>query len=526
MRDYPYLCWEQMLSKAMMASHYAQLRAYLPESFEWPEHADLPDRTLQLAGDFQAPNGGMVYWIADDRYVSPYLSAYTALAFQWLRERGHVVPSGVEDKLSGYLARMLKSDVFPDFYTRGMSSSVRAVALAALAAGRRAGLADVERYRRHVPDMDLFGKAHFLVAAAAVDADDELQQEVRQAILAHADQSGGSFVFSESVDVGFARILHSAPKANCAVLSALVRQQAAAPSGSGLGDVPFRLTRSITHERQRRDRWENTQENVFCMNALVDFSRLYETTRPRMALRVSLDDEQLGKVRFTSVRDGARTLVRPVARDDPGRSAVVRITKRGEGRFYYATRLSYSPEEPRAEAVNSGIEVHREYSVERDGAWQLLDEQIELERGELVRVDLFLSLPAPRHFVVVDDPVPGGLEPVNRQLATASEADAAKGEVDRSGASWWFRRDDWRAFGSSRWSFYHQELRHDSARFYSDYLPAGNYHLSYTAQAISPGSFQIQAVHAEEMYDPDVFGQGVPARLQVGDASEDGEVAR
>ena len=43
-----------------------------------------------------------------------------------------------------------------------------------------------------------------------------------------------------------------------------------------------------------------------------------------------------------------------------------------------------------------------------------------ITRGEVVRVDLYLDLPAARNFVVVDDPVPGGLEPVNRNLATAS----------------------------------------------------------------------------------------------------------
>ena len=67
----------------------------------------------------------------------------------------------------------------------------------------------------------------------------------------------------------------------------------------------------------------------------------------------------------------------------------------------------------------------------------------------------------------------------------------------------------------TRWSFYHQELRHDAAHFYSEYLPAGRYHLSYVAQVIVPGQFTILPVHAEEMYDPDVFGQGVPAVLEV-----------
>jgi uncharacterized protein YfaS (alpha-2-macroglobulin family) len=363
--------------------------------------------------------------------------------------------------------------------------------------------------------MDLFGKAHYLTASAALDAEDALQQEVRQAILAHANQSGGKFVFSESLDLHFKRILHSEPRANCAILSALVRQQGEPPSGTGFADIPFKLTRSITQERQRRDRWENTQENVFCMNALIDFSSSYEVETPRMTLEAYLDEELLGTVRFSSLRDGAQSIGREVQSDDPGRTTIVRLLKEGDGRFYYATRLSYSPVELKRSAINSGIEIHREYSVERKGTWILLDDPMDIQRGELVRVDIYLSLPAPRNFVVVDDPVPGGLEAVNRQLATASEVDADKGDFERSESSWWYRFSDWRSFGSSRWSFYHQELRYDSARFYSDYLPAGNYHLAYTAQAISTGSFTVLPVKAEEMYDPDVFGQGVPAGLRV-----------
>ena len=78
-----------------------------------------------------------------------------------------------------------------------------------------------------------------------------------------------------------------------------------------------------------------------------------------------------------------------------------------------------------------------------------------------------------------------------------------------------------KGFGYSRWSFYHQELRHDAVRFYSDYLPPGNYHLSYSAQAIATGDFQVLPAKAEEMYDPDVFGRSSPVRLVVEETTED-----
>jgi uncharacterized protein YfaS (alpha-2-macroglobulin family) len=170
----------------------------------------------------------------------------------------------------------------------------------------------------------------------------------------------------------------------------------------------------------------------------------------------------------------------------------------------------------KTDAVNAGIEIKREYSLEREGKWHLLKSPMTLKRGDLVRVDLFVSLPAAGNFVVVDDPVPGGLEPVNRDLATASTVDAEKGDFQHAGGSWWFRYNDWASYGVSRWSFYHQELRHDAVRFYSEYLPAGNYHLSYTAQAVATGEFIVLPVHAEQMYDPDIFGQSGAAHLIVG----------
>ena len=508
MRDYPYFCWEQKLTKGVMASHFAHLRDYLPDDMEWEGHQELPDITLGLAANYQAPNGGMVYYRPQDQYVSPYLSAYTALAFNWLCHRGHTIPAGVEGKLQGYLLNLLRTDVFPDFFTKGMASSVRAVALAALAPAGKVNLPDIERYRRHVAEMDLFGKAHYLLASVELGADAELQAEVRSDILAHSNQSGGKFTFSESIDVDFQRILYSPVKSNCAVLSSLVREE----------DVAFKLTRSITQERKRRDRWENTQDNMFYMNALIDYSGTYEKDEPAMTIRTYFDDEELPSIEFTDLRDPAGEVERPIQSGDAGRGATVRIEGEGTGRLYYATRLFYSPIELKKDPINSGMVVRREYSVERDGEWVLLEDPIRIRTGELVRVDLYISLPAPRNFVVVDDPVPGGLEPVNRDLATASEGDAEKGEFKRSASSYWFTYSDWRAYGYSRWSFYHQELRHHAARFYSEYLPAGNYHLSYVAQAIAPGEFHIGPLHSEEMYDPDVFGQGVPAKLIVEEA--------
>ncbi len=513
MRTYPYGCWEQRLSRAVMAAHFQRLRAYLPAKAAWEGAEAVPAQTLAEAAEFQAPNGGMSYYRPQDAYVCPYLSAYTALAFTWLRADGYAIPEAVEKPLLAYLENLLKKEAVPDFYSKGMAATVRAVALAALA-DHGLPAADLARYRDHMPQMSLFGLAHFLQAALKTEGGEKTAAEAFKRLMAHSHQSSGQALFTETLDSGFARMLSSSARTQAAILSALTAY-GTTPQGAGqVGDLPMRLTRAITLERGARTHWANTQENIFGLKALVDYSAVYEKESPAMTVKALLDGQPLGETAFQDRRAEAVTFSRPIAADDPGKQAEFSIQRQGTGRLYYTARLRYAPLEA-TDPVNAGIEIRREYSVLRDGRWVLLTTPMQIRRAELVRVDLFLSLPAARHFVVVDDAVPGGLEPVNRDLATASGIDADQTEYTAADGSWWFHFSDWRGYESSRWSFHHQELRHDSARFYSDYLPAGNYHLVYTAQAIAAGEFTVSPVYAEEMYDPDLYGRGTPAVLRI-----------
>ncbi len=514
MKDYPYACWEQTLSKGVMAAHYADLKPWLSDEITWPGSEALPKRTLDRAGNFQAPNGGMAYWVPSNDRTSPYLSAYTALAFQWFRSEGHAIPKGVEERLHGYLLGILRRNDLPDFYSKGMASTVRAVALAALAPAGEIDLADLERHRSHLKEMDLFGKAWFLHAAGDTPGSEAIQREARDAILAHGSQTAGKLVYSERRDDGFARMLSSSLRTQCSILSAFSSLEP--ELREALGGAAPKLVRTITQTRGNRDHWENTQENLFCTRALVDYAKAYEKDEPNFEVKASLDGNTFGEARFENRRAEPIEFSRGIEPGDPGTDATMDLRRTGIGRLYYATRLFFAKKKLSTESVNSGIDVRREYSVQRDGKWQKLEAPYRIEAGELVRVDLFVALPAARNFVVVHDPVPGGLEPVNRQLATASTVDADEAIDNFPPDSYYFAYDDWRSFNWTRWSFYHRELRHDSARFYSDYLPGGRYHLSYVAQAIASGEFTVLPLRAEEMYDPDVYGRGLPALLSVG----------
>lgn len=522
MRDYPYNCWEQKLSKAVMAALYSRLKQYLTGGLEWEGSDRLPQETLVLSSQYQSQNGGMQYFTGDGK-ADPYLSAYTALTFNWLRSYGYKIPEELEYRLHQYLLGLIRHNAWPDRYPMENRPTVTAVALAALSTHDKISMEDIKKALPHAPEMILFGKAHFLKALFSIPDTKDIQMEIVKMILSHANMTGGKVVFSEMVDYKHKGILTSSLRDNGAILSSLLEYaEKTAEADILLGDIPVSLARTIMEAREglnpqknvggqagkspSPDHWGNTQENVFCLNAIYEFSKIYEKNKPDMKIGAWLDKEAMGQASFKDYYEAAIEFSRPIKENDLGKKEQLVLERTGNGRIYYSARLSFAPSQLKLQPINSGIEVHREYKVERNGKWVLLDKEMSLKTGALVRVDIYLSLPAARYFVVADDPVPGGLEPVNQDLATTSSIDA--GKSDANGGELYFMGLRYSTLG-----YQHKELRNDAVRFYSEYLPAGNYYFSYIAQAMAPGEFTVMPLHVEEMYDPDVFGKGSPAHL-------------
>jgi len=135
----------------------------------------------------------------------------------------------------------------------------------------------------------------------------------------------------------------------------------------------------------------------------------------------------------------------------------------------------------------------------------------EIAEGELVRVRLKVTVPSERHFVILDDALPAGLEAVDLSLLTtgglpgpgaADTVSREAGEVDE-GLGW--------AYGSwdgGWWSPYdHKEMRDDKVVYVATLLWPGSYTVSYVARGTTPGVFVRPPAHAEEMYNPAVFGE-------------------
>ena len=183
--------------------------------------------------------------------------------------------------------------------------------------------------------------------------------------------------------------------------------------------------------------------------------------------------------------------------------------KEGAGTLHYMARLRYASSAPVLEGLDQGFAVRREYRrAAASGAETGEPPSAAFAAGDLVRVTLTLVVPKERRYVAVTDPLPAGLEPVETLFATTA-ADLAHDRVaGEEGLDWteWWRRG----------GFDRVERHDDRVLLFATRLAEGEHVFSYVARATTAGRFRAAPAHAEEMYEPEVFGRTPTDSVTVG----------
>jgi len=509
--DYPYQCWEQRLTRALMIRNALELDNYLGDDVRVTkeEATTKINEVLSNAPMFQAPNGGFVYWKAQNELASPYLSAYTALGYHWLQVSGYDIDKNITSKLHDYLRGLLTSNSgWPWWYTDRSKATIRAMIAYVLGKNGENVSSDLSTLYKERELLSLFGKGFLVMALHQAGPDMQSQQEkLQKEIMNLSEITSGKVQFTESIDDGFQRILHSTTRSNCLMLTAFTEIDPG-------GQLVTPLMRFIAQSR-RANRWNNTQENLYCLNAMRDYASIYEKEKPNFVVKGTLGDHNLGEIKFDSMKAKPKVLSYKFADKDPGTESVLKMDKQGPGRVYYTARLRLAYQVPRLDEVNAGMQVSRHYFLQKDKQWVPLTDNASIQRGDLVRVQLKVAIPRERLFVALNDPLPAGLEPINTALATASTTDAAAGESNNSaGAYVWDEDEFW--YGAYRTGgFYHRELRLQAVQYFADFISAGEYELNYVTQAIATGKFSASPTLIEEMYNPETYGKGTPAHFTI-----------
>lgn len=519
---FPYYCTEQVVSVAGPLLALYTARDVLGDSAAVASARAQLEHAVEIVTTRQLTGGGVGYWSPDD-WTSPWLSAYAGDFLLGARAAGLTVSDSVLARLGDYLVSELQlpldtlgvgtplSGWYQDI---GMRLSERVAAADFLSRAGRPQVAIENqllaraaqlRWEDRVLLAELFArrgaKGDALKLLEPIWRD--VKVEGNRAVL--PANAGGGFYFASRIRP---------------VSRLITATLATSPSHPLIGPLVQTLVQA-----GRGDEWSwNTQDAGFLAQALVALEAAQKSAAGR-GIRVRASD---GRVLFTTAGSGVvgdtsislRGLLTELPKDAEGRKLLrVSLDARSGGAApspadghaaYYFITVNEVPHEPPVTPSQQGIQVERWYESFETGK-----PLVSVREGELVRVRLRVTVEDERHFVVLDDALPAGLEAVDLSLRTTAAlpgpgaptenelGQAEPGEPGAEAAPWGF--GSWDAGWWSPWD--HRELRDDRVVYAATVLWPGSYTATYVARATTPGVFVRPPAHAEEMYNPAVNGR-------------------
>ncbi len=252
--------------------------------------------------------------------------------------------------------------------------------------------------------------------------------------------------------------------------------------------------------------------------AIVSLSSFVALTGERGAdfsYAVRLDDAELlgGHLSATGAVE-IKSVELPITKLTAGQPSTLELARdyRRKGRMYYTVNLRYVTPATEITALNRGFAISHVYSLLDDAETPVSSAHI----GDVVRVRMTVMLPADRNYVVVEDFLPAGLEPIDPDLDIVEPALRSQLAAELAEAN---RPDDLQYYAPwFRWYYdpwQQSDLLDDRVRLSAERLAKGVYEFIYYARATTPGDFFVAPSHVEETYFPEVFGRSDSSRFVV-----------
>jgi len=493
--EYPYGCLEQTTSRIrpLLASG-ALLDAFDLEAFEGKSR-DQAVRDWMGSLSSHWTGDGFSLW-EGGAHVNPYVTAYTLMALAEVEAAGYDVPQPLTQNAIDAVAHMVRNrSDRPDYYDEDVWRDTRAFMLFALA--RHGEVLESEiNWLASRPPTSVEGQSHLLRTLLIIDQPNlpdvqaRLVEQLRQRIRVEATTA----YLQAPAEDGYGWIFSSDVRATAFGLTALLE---ATPS-EDFRQLAQRMIRYLMDRRQQ-GHWASTQDNAAVVTAFQRYVDAYEEETPDFAASAQLAGKTILENTFQgrSIRTAATAIEADAFPEGlRSRELPLAVSKDGTGRLYYSARLTTYTSAPQ-DALDQGLRVER--TLQRlDSRGKAVgaplptgNERITLESGQLVKVTLRLSSPTSRTYVVVDDALPAGLEPINEAFVTSGE-DVLE-EADTGSDRWWG-------------SFTHTEMQDDRVVLFADYLEQGEHTYSYVARATTAGTFEHPPAEAEMMYRPETRG--------------------
>jgi len=270
--------------------------------------------------------------------------------------------------------------------------------------------------------------------------------------------------------------------------------------------LPLALRYLMTHQNANK-LWSSTFESAWVLMAVAkavqgtgdyqaDFDFRATLNEVVIAEGLAAGPESLNSVTAST---GIDTL-------DPDAPNPLRISRgAGDGTLYYRVDLNTYQPAKTAQAVQRGINLHREYyhsgeeCPEGEGCLPIESIRIDPEDpSQYITVVLTVNVSQAMYHLLIEDFIPSGTEVLNPGLLTSPT-------VPESPFGRYDPRDPF-AGGWGWWYFNPPQIYDDHVLWSADYVPAGTYVLTYELLPYQRGAYQVLPAHAWQFFYPEVQG--------------------
>lgn len=480
---FPYECTEQLVSKFL--PNLLTVRAMQTAGIDDPAlQANLDDQVnvaLQRLYSRQLSDGGWPWWTSDRS--DTLVTGYVVLALLEAAESGYVVSEDVRNAGVSYL----QSHLWTGMGAENRYQENRLAFLLYVLA--RADVPNNERmntlYDRRA-SLALYAQGFLAQALFRTDATDPRLPVLLSDFISHAELSASGAHWEEAQNDYWN--WNSDTRTTAIVLHTMIQLDPDNPLVANA--VRWLMAHRVD------GRWAGTQETAWTLMALTNFMVASGELEADYEYQVAVNGEL--RLQGTAVADTLRQTqqlqldITELLTDEMNRLAIGRTD--GPGNLYYTTHLeAYLPVE-QVQPLDQGIIISRSYFDPADRTTPIT----EIAQGETFLARLTIVVPNSRHYVVIEDFLPAGLEVIDQSLQTSQQVGEPElytwEEAQNRGWGWWV--------------FNHVELHDEKVVLSADYLPAGTYEYVYLVRASFPGNYRVIPPTAQEFYFPEVYGRG------------------
>jgi uncharacterized protein YfaS (alpha-2-macroglobulin family) len=249
------------------------------------------------------------------------------------------------------------------------------------------------------------------------------------------------------------------------------------------------LAQYLMSERGRYGGWGTTNETAFTLLALSDYVLLEGQSAQALPFSILINGEAYQE---TTLEQGQTTLAVeiPVDEFDSGDNRIELVSEDDE-RLYYVVRSQILTAEDIGEA--EGIQVTRLYLDP-----ETKDVITEVGEGEMVLVRLVVTMPEDGSYMILEDPLPGGLEAINQGLSLTSHDWTIYAESYSTGHD---------SFSWEYLGYNYKEIYPGRVVFFMTEVSQGRLVIEYLARALVPGEFNVLPAEITAMYDLSFWGR-------------------